>query len=208
MRMDESGTAVAEWRARVLALSQGSMARAAESLSGLLGHPVHLTLQDLLPLAVSALPLLAERVDQERLAGLSVEITGEGAGRMLVLLPMATVSRILQVLLEAPMEEPMTELERSAIREVGNILASAFLSELGRQLGRRFMHSPPELVLTSIPQLVQEFLGRLRGLEAEVLVAEALLQVPERDIQGRLFVVPAIRSLEPIAPGTGKEERA
>ena len=204
--MDVGSGAIEGFHARVLALSERCMQRAAESLSSLLGCPVHLTILDLLPLAVSALPELAERVDENELAGLSFEITGEGSGRMLVLLPLATVSRILHSLLESPMEHPMTELERSAIREIGNILASAFLTEMGCQLGRRFMHSPPELVLTSTPRLVQDFLDRLWGIGSEVLVAQALLAVPARAIQGRFFVVPAISSLEPIAPAGGGEE--
>ncbi len=195
-------------RERLVALGEQAMSRAAESLSGLLGSPVNLALVDLVPLAKSALPGLAREEEGERLAGVKVEITGEGAGRILILLPLATVSRILAILLKTPVEDPMTELERSAIREVGNVLASAFLSELGRQIGRRFMHAPPELLFASARQLVQEFLLQLQGLDTEILVADALLRVPERGIQGRLFVVPAIRSLEPIAPGIRGEERA
>lgn len=193
-------------QARLLALTERALQHAAQSLSGLFGHTVRFVGLEVLPLAESALPPLANQSYDEKLAGVSFEITGEGAGRMLILLPLPTVSRIIHVLLNYPGEDVKTELERSAVREVGNILGSAFLTELGRQLGRRFMHSSPELVLTSAPRLVGEFLGRLRALDEEILVAQSVLQVPDPGIEGRLFIVPAVRSFEPITPGVISEE--
>ncbi len=193
------GGALVERRAQLRDLTEHALQHAAQSLSGLFGHPVRFTDLEVLALAGSALPALA--ATPERLAGVRFEITGEGAGRMLILLPLPMVSRILHVLLNYPGEDCVTEMERSAVREVGNILGSAFLTELGRQLGRRFMHSSPELILASSSELVGEFLGHLEEMAEDIFVAQSVLQVPDPGIEGRLFIVPAVRSFEALTPG-------
>jgi chemotaxis protein CheC len=91
----------------------------------------------------------------------------------------------------------LTETERSAIQEVGNIVASSFLSELGDRLGRRFLPSAPEIHLDNVPRVLRGVLASVRELGTDVVVVHAVLEDRERRIQGRIFVVPAVSALEP-----------
>jgi chemotaxis protein CheC len=134
------------------------------------------------------------------MAGLRIRIHGEGGGWILILLPLPTVYRLLQVLMGTSAEpRALTETERSAVQEVGNIVASSFLSELGDLLGRRFVPSTPEIHLDNIPRLVGDVLASVHALGSEVLVVYALLEEPGRHIEGRVFVVPEVSALEPVA---------
>jgi chemotaxis protein CheY-P-specific phosphatase CheC len=89
---------------------------------------------------------------------------------------------------------------------VGNIVASSFLSELGDRLGRRVLPSAPEIHLENVPQVVRGVLASVRDLGSDVLVVQAVLEDREGHIQGRIFVVPAVSTLEPATRGAAGEQ--
>ena len=205
--MAEPGAGAHRGLARIRGLSERGLSRAAESLGRMLGHPVRFAGQEVRSLRSSALPSLADAVDGGSMAALRIEIHGEGSGWILLLLPLPTVYRLLQALMGIPAEpRELTEIERSAIQEVGNIVASSFLSELGDLLGRRFLPSAPEIHLDNVPRLVRGVLASVRDLGSEVLVVHALLEDREGHIQGRVFVVPAVSALEPLSRAASGEQ--
>jgi chemotaxis protein CheC len=184
--------------ARIRGLGERGLDRAAASLGRMLGNPVRFTGQEIRSLRSSALPALADAVGGGAVALLRIEIRGEGSGWILILLPLSTVYRLLQALMGIPADpRDLTETERSAIQEVGNIVASSFLSELGDRLGRRFLPSAPEIHLDNVPRVLRGVLASVRELGTDVVVVHAVLEDRERRIQGRIFVVPAVSALEP-----------
>jgi chemotaxis protein CheC len=159
---------------------------------------VRLTLRGIHPLST-----LVEDAEGGSMAGLQLQITGQGNGCILFLFPLPMVFRFLQVLLGGAAEpRPLMEMERSAIQEVGNIMASSFLSELGDLLGRRLLHSSPEMYIENIPQLVRDVATSLRALGSELLVIQGAIEDGDHQPQGRFFFVPEAAVLEPIACGT------
>ena len=107
------------------------------------------------------------------------QLLKEQAGQIIILFPLATVFRILGVLLKGQVRLlSLSETERSAVQEVGNILASAFLSGLADLLGKRLMPSPPQLHVDNFPGLIQQVMADLEGEGSEVLVVEALFEDP------------------------------
>ena len=183
---------------KVRDISERSVRRAEESVRRLLGHSLRLTLRGIHPLST-----LVEDAEGGPMAGLQLQITGQGNGRILILFPLPMVFRFLQVLLGGAAEpRPLREMERSAIQEVGNIMASSFLSELGDLLGRRLLHSSPEMYIENIPQLVRDVATSLRALGSELLVIQGAIEDGDRQPQGRFFFVPEAAVLEPIACGT------
>jgi chemotaxis protein CheC len=198
--MAERGEVLSPDLARVRALSDRGLSRAERSLGLMLGHAVRFAVREVHGVPSSALPSLAEGAERDRLAGLRFRILGQGGGWILLLFPLPTIYRLLQLLIGTPANpRDLTEMERSAVREVGNLLASSFLSELGDLVGRRLMPSPPEIHFEQIPRVVRELLASLHALGGEVLVIQARLEDREGGIQGRLFVVPEVGTLEPIA---------
>ncbi|MCK7480004.1 MAG: chemotaxis protein CheC [Candidatus Moduliflexus flocculans] len=118
--------------------SERGLTRAAESLARLLGYPVRFTGPQIQRSRSSALPDLADAAAGS-LAALRIAIHGQGAVGSH---PAAVAHRV--PLPAGPdgnsrgASLDLTATERSAIQEVGNIVASSFLSELGDQVGRRF----------------------------------------------------------------------
>jgi chemotaxis protein CheC len=207
--MAERGGVLTPDFARVRGLSDRSLSRAERSLGLMLGHSVRFAVREVHGVPSSALPSLAEDADWDRFAGLRFRILGQGSGWILLLFPLPTIYRLLQLLMGTPANpRDLTAMECSAVREVGNLLASSFLSELGDLVGRRLMPSPPELHFEQIPGVVRELLASLHPLGAEVVVIQARLEDAEGDIQGQFFVVPEVGALEPIARGAAEERGA
>lgn len=181
---------------RFRAVSEESLRRAGESLSGLLAHPVRLTVSAISTVPVGALPDLTAEAVSGPMAGLLIRFSGEAAGQIVILFPLATVFRMLGVLLKGQVRLlSLSETERSAVQEVGNILASAFLSGLADLLGKRLMPSPPQLRVDDFPGLIQQVMADLEGEGSEVLVVEALFEDPGQRIEGRFYVLPEAASL-------------
>lgn len=189
--------------ARVRELSERGLSRAAESLGQMLGSSVRLTLREIRHLPSRNVPALVEHGDSSPVIGLTVRIQGQG-GWIFIVFPLHVVYRLLQVLMRTPVEaRDLTGLELSAVQEVGNLLASSFLSELGDRLGRRLIPSAPEIHLTNLSRVVRDVLSSHHALDAEVLVVQALLEDAERNIEGRFFVVPEVRALDPTTGAAG-----
>lgn len=181
---------------RFRAVSNRSMRRAGETLTALLGHPVRLEVSHIQSVAAGDLPDLAAEAAVEELAGLRFQITGEAGGEMVLLLPRPTICKILQVLLSRGKDaRPLSVEERSAIQEVGNILASSFLNEMGDLLGKRLLPSPPEFHIEDIPQLIQQVVETVKEQGSEVLVVHGLFEDPDQEFTGRFFVLPEMASL-------------
>ena len=188
--------------ARLRALSEHSLRRAGDSLTALLGHSVRLAVTGLAGVPATDLPGLVTAGDAGPLAGLRFQITGEASGQMVILFPLRTIHRMLRVLLgERGESASLSGEERSAVQEVGNILASAFLSGLGDLLGRRLLPTPPEIHLDDSAGLVQQVMAALQEQQTEVLVIQALFEDPEQRIEGRFFVLPEMASLEAMVRG-------
>lgn len=203
--MAERGGVLSPDVARVQGISDRSLSRAERSLGTMLGHSVRFAVRGVHAVSSSALPSLAEDAERDRLAVLRFRILGQGSGWILLLFSRPTIHRLLQLLMGTPANpRDFTEMERSAVREVGNLLASSFLSELGDLVGRRLMPSPPELHFEQVPRVVREVLASLHALAAEVVVIQARLEDAEGDIHGRFFVVPEVGVLEPIARGAAE----
>ena len=90
-----------------------------------------------------------------------MQVLGDLAGRTVQVFPAATASRLAGILLGASRDVPrgFGEIERSAMREAGNILGGAYLNALSELLGM--------LLLTSVPGLAVD-------LAAAVLTASFL----------------------------------
>jgi chemotaxis protein CheC len=188
-------------------LSDHSMRRAGESLTMLLGHPVRLATSKVTSLPIGVFPTLAVPADAGPMAGLRIQITGEAAGQMVFLFPLRTIFRMLRSLLGVQ-EEPssLSSEGQSAVQEVGNILASSFLTELSNLLGRRLMPTPPQFYLGDVSELMQQVTAELEKDGSEILMVQATFEDPEGRIKGRFFVLPEMASLAGLLEGLGVDD--
>ena len=132
-------------------ISNIGMGHAATALSQLIGARVNLKVPRLTVTDIAQVPDLlggAEKV----VVGITLQILGDARGNILLIFPQESAHRLLSSLLGQ--EEKglvINELSTSTLKEVGNILASAFLSALGSLLHM--------VLIPSIPMLAYDMAG-------------------------------------------------
>ena len=88
-------------------------------------------------------------VAEEPVAAVLLDMLGDLTGRTLLVFPKPTVMRMAELMLRRPAGSSVAlgELERSAIKEAGNILSGAYLNALSDFMGMVLLPSPPTLIV-------------------------------------------------------------
>lgn len=181
-------------RAALEDLSWVGMGRAAMALSELMGERVSLTTAVHLLSPSDALHLLEGQ--HGLTAGVFVRIAKGVEGGILVLLPEESLLTLLRLLVEKKVVrgDALAEEDRSVLREVGNILASSYLSALGDRLGRILLPSPPELYMDRATEGMEDLLKQMLVQEM-VLVVESHFTTGREGVQGRFLVMTGASSV-------------
>lgn len=137
----------------------------------------------------------------EAVGAVAMQVFGDAKARTVIILPAATAKRVTEILLHSrDLEFPdgFGEMERSALKEVGNMLAGAYLTALSDFLGMLLLPSVPDLALDMAGAVLQA--THLDFAETEsVLCVEACLRMDEEgDLRGYFLLLPAAGSLERI----------
>ena len=124
-------------------ISSIGMGHAATALSQLLDEQIHLNVPRVTLTDIADVPDLlggAERL----VAGVTLQILGDARGNILMVFPSESASRLLARLLRQDEGIVLeSEIGVSTLKEVGNILASAYLNALGGLLGKTLIPSIP-----------------------------------------------------------------
>ena len=145
---------------------------AATALSQMLAREVEISV----PLALALPPVDAVEAcgDPERIvAGVVVPIQGDIEGIVLLLIPDVHSEGLCAML----GVEAHTEVGDSALREIGNILATSYLNGLGAMTGLAMEPSPPQLHSDMLGAIVSTLLIGTSGADALALVLDSELDV-------------------------------
>ena len=172
------------------------MGHAATALSQLMGKAVSIEVPRLL---VLDFPGLAELLDAQEVTGLHLQILGNVRGSMLILLRNENACSILKLLLgrHTSAELPLSELDESTLKELGNILASACLNALGTMLKMTLLPSVPALVSGEAGGVLAHVMEHSADSEPVVII-NTIFSIPEALSGGSIFLMPAPASLESI----------
>jgi chemotaxis protein CheC len=135
------------------------MEHASSTLSRLVGEPVIPGGTRIFP-AERMEPPLFIRNREAMVTGISFLMLGTVQGRLLMVIPLESAGILLEKLLlrTFPPTPSLSELERSAIMEVGNIFASACVDKLGESLRMTLVPSPPILAIAPYGEIIHHFL--------------------------------------------------
>ncbi|MDX1964935.1 MAG: chemotaxis protein CheC [Pirellulales bacterium] len=130
-------------------------------------------------------------------------IAGCGGGQMILTFDHAGGRRLAASLLrrEIGQSAMWSDLEQSAIMETGNILASAYLSELTRLTGRTLRPTPPTFIQDYGASVLEQTL-MLQALECdEALVCQTRFKFDREDVDWSVFIVPGKELLQALQQG-------
>ena len=127
-------------------MSNIGMDHAATALSQLMKKNIHLKVPRLLVMDVAHVPEFLGGA-QLKVVGVYLQILGDARGNIMMVYTRENAIRMLENLIsrDNPRGALLSELEVSALKEVGNILASAYLNALGERLKMTLIPSVPAL---------------------------------------------------------------
>jgi chemotaxis protein CheC len=174
---------------------------AATALSQMTGARIMISVPEIQAARLDELPPELGPAEQP-VAGVLMDMLGDLTGRTLLVFPKHTVMRMAELMLRRPHGSSVAlgELERSAIKEAGNILSGAYMNALSDFMGMVLLPSPPTLAVdASSAVLSREFLRLPRETERVFVVeTEFLMQEIGERLRGFFLLLPDPASLQAI----------
>ena len=180
-------------------ISNVGLGNAATALSQLTGQTIHLEVSRVTVTDTAGIAGLIG--DGGRMVvGIYLRMLGKAQGNILMVFPGEDAGRILEKLLPGKVSRgnSPTELELSALKEVGNILASAYLNALGEMLRMPLIPSVPHLCIDSAGTVIESALSTFGEAGEVTLMLDTEFFSKDERICGRFFLLPSPSSVEVI----------
>lgn len=176
---------------------------AATALSQMLGREVEISV----PKALALPP--ADAVDacgepEAHVAGVVVPLHGDISGVVLLLIPFEQAETLCSML----GVEPHTEVGDSALREIGNILATSYLGGLGAMTGLTLEPSPPHLQTDMLAAIVSTLLVATSGVDDLALVLDSELDVSGEPCSISFLLLPTTGQISDLLAPLGLADSA
>lgn len=172
---------------------------AATALSQMTGSTIMIKVPAISVASIEELPVLFSP-DEEPVAAVIMQMLGDLTGRTLLVFPKPTVMRLAELMLRRPIGSSVafSELETSAIKELGNILSGAYMNALSDFLGMLLLPSPPTLVIDLSTAVLTSAFGEFAADPDAVLCVESEFLVTDMDqtLRGFFLMLPDPASLQ------------
>ena len=132
--------------------------------------------------------------------GIYLKVLGDARGHIIIFFTRENVTRMLDILLSPGKCSGtfFTELELSALKEVGNILACSYLNALGNRLGMTLIPSVPALSF-GMTETMADFVLAKQGEASDLsFIIETKFYEDGDNFSGHFFLLPDHESLEVI----------
>jgi len=202
---------------RFHALSEAGARNAATALSQLLGRPLRLAVPWARVLRLERVKEMAGG-ESRVVCALSLKVYGEARGSLLVIFSREQLPTLLDMVMPAGWGarsrsgdgHGLSAMERSALMEIGNILACAYLNALSRLLGVSLLPSIPGLAVDMLGAVTDHILIELAAVSDSVVVLASQVRDPASGLKGSIFFLPHPSALpvlgrariRPSTPGT------
>jgi len=128
------------------------------------------------------------------IVAVQMAMSGEISGRTVFLLPIPAALRLAERMLRRNRgtSPNLGNLEQSALKEAGNILAGAYLTALSQFLAMRLMLSPPTLKIGETAQALDALGDHAPRADSPILCVETefFLEEPVESLHGYFLLVP------------------
>lgn len=171
-------------------------AHAATTLSQMLNSQVDMGVPKVTAVDIAK---LSEYIGEDPSAMVAFELQGEiqHGGYVVYYLSRDSAIRITNTMLGmTEMDRQLNEMDESALREVGNIMVSAYLDATAELLGFVMLPSPPSLVVDMAHAAMQSLIAQIAEDIDEVLLFRTDLICAEHKIDSDIILMPESSSLQ------------
>jgi chemotaxis protein CheC len=165
-------------------------AHAATTLSQMLGSTIEMSVP---AIKVVDLAQLGNYMGEESAAMVAFELQGDipHGGYILFYITRESAVRMTNTMLgSTEMNRPLSEMDESALLEVGNIMVSAFLDATAELLGFVMLPSPPSLTIDMAHAVMQSLIAQMQEDTNEVLLFSTELVCEEHKIDSDIIMMP------------------
>ncbi|HNV71702.1 MAG TPA: chemotaxis protein CheC [Candidatus Ozemobacteraceae bacterium] len=136
---------------------------------------------------------------EARVLGIYLKVLGSITGRFMLMIPEVTAIRMLNILIpgcEITSGQQMGDMERSCMREIGNILAGSFLNALSGLTNVPVLCSLPTLAFDMAGALLDTVVGEMIAYSDDVLMIETSFFDDNQDLRMHIFLMPDAESIQ------------
>lgn len=138
--------------------------------------------------------------------GIYFHVKGPVQASVLLVMPIEKAVQLLKMILgtgDISLTGSFSDLEYSALMELGNILSSSYLNALALFTELVFKPSPPALAIDMVGAILNTILGQYGEVSDMVLVMEAGFRKDNLDVVGNIFLLPEPATLDNIFTSLG-----
>ncbi|MGA2104114.1 chemotaxis protein CheC [Methanoregula sp.] len=171
-------------------------AHAATTLSQMLSSTVEMSVPKIKVVDVAK---LADYIGEEPAALVIFELQGEfpHGGYIIVYISRKSAVRMTNTMLGlTDQNRPLNEMDESALIEIGNIMASAFLDATAELLGFVMLPSPPTLIIDMAHAAMQSLIAQMQEEIDEVMLFSTELVCEEHKIDSDIIMMPEVTMLK------------
>jgi chemotaxis protein CheC len=178
----------------------------ATALSQIINHKIDMNVPEVSVVPLGDVPDLVGGPDA-MVVGVFLRVYGEAPGNILFLLPRDSAFYLVDTLMGKSHGDTkvLDFMDESALMEVGNILAGAYLNALFNFTKLSLLPSIPALAVDMAGAILSVVLVQLGQMGDHALVIETEFLAEDNGIKGHFFLVPDPGSLEIILSAVGVE---
>ena len=178
---------------------------AANALSQLLGKTVSIVVPRIIFLPIEEVPNAVGGADK-LVAGLVLRVLGDIPSHILFIFSQRDALALASVMTQKSVTNinVITELERSALKEIGVILANAYLGALSSFVGMGLVPTTPELIVDMAGAMVDYILIELSYVSKFALLIESEFSEASHSIRGHFFLIPNPQGFQTILKAVGE----
>jgi chemotaxis protein CheC len=143
--------------------------------------------------SIEAIP---EEIDDEMLVGVAHELDGHPSGYLLFLFDESSAREVVEATIPSPPDDEFGELGVSAIKELGNIMASGFIDGWANVLGTTIDHSPPEYIHDYGAAVIDPVVIQLGEDQDFAFVFDTVMRANDREFDCSIYAIPNQDDLE------------
>jgi len=177
---------------------------AATALSHILADKVMMSVPELQIIDVDSMATILGGPENE-LAGILVNMTEDVKGMLLFLLDKEFICILIDVLMGESIENfaDISEIDMSAIMEIGNILSGSYVSAISAMTGLNIMLSTPQIAIDMVGAILSYPAAQFGTMGEQLLFIEENFLSGESKIKSHLLIMPEPKSLDTILESLG-----
>ncbi len=159
------------------------------ALSQVLNQRIELRIPDLK--LVDANKVLSEMKNtQEVLVGVSIQLLGNLTGNIVLMFPEKSAYCLIDAISQYRSElGNATEYGVSSLKEIGNIVISAYLATLSTFSRQVILHSTPNLICGTLETVFNVAFSKLAEETQQVILIETFFSIKDKGIDGSFFLI-------------------